>query len=151
MLVVVILTPHMFVTVLLSLITCKKLWSLFCLLERKGPVFNRNLANWLWLGLFFSTLVTQCWLTGFCTLHLFPQGYHHLPHGEPMDRLSSLPPMTSFRQSAMHHGQSSPYLHSSVSPPLNGSDPMGMIFTLKPFQCLKKTIEIGYLDIVLSA
>ncbi|XP_020608520.1 transcription factor 12-like isoform X3 [Orbicella faveolata] len=51
-------------------------------------------------------------------------GYHHLPHGEPMDRISSLPPMTSFRQSGMHHGQSSPYLHSSVSPPLNGSDPM---------------------------
>lgn len=51
-------------------------------------------------------------------------GYHHLGHGEPMERLSSLPPMTSFRQSGMHHGQSSPYLHSSVSPPLNGSDPM---------------------------
>lgn len=53
-----------------------------------------------------------------------PRGYHHLGHGEPMERLSSLPPMTSFRQSGMHHGQSSPYLHSSVSPPLNGSDPM---------------------------
>ncbi|XP_078356519.1 transcription factor 4-like isoform X3 [Oculina patagonica] len=52
------------------------------------------------------------------------RGYHHLAHGEPMDRLSTLPPMTSFRQSGMHHGQSSPYLHSSVSPPLNGSDPM---------------------------
>ncbi|XP_027046898.1 transcription factor 12-like isoform X2 [Pocillopora damicornis] len=53
-----------------------------------------------------------------------PRGYHHLGHGEPMERLSSLPPMTSFRQTGMHHGQSSPYLHSSVSPPLNGSDPM---------------------------
>ncbi|XP_068710592.1 transcription factor 12-like isoform X3 [Montipora capricornis] len=51
-------------------------------------------------------------------------GYHHLAHSEPMERLSALPPMTSFRQSGMHHGQSSPYLHSSVSPPLNGSDPM---------------------------
>ncbi|XP_029197868.2 transcription factor 4-like isoform X4 [Acropora muricata] len=53
-----------------------------------------------------------------------PRGFHHLAHGEPMERLSTLPPMTSFRQSGMHHGQSSPYLHSSVSPPLNGSDPM---------------------------
>lgn len=63
--------------------------------------------------------------------HYITQGYHHLGHGEPMERLSSLPPMTSFRQTGMHHGQSSPYLHSSVSPPLNGSDPMGMVFGLK--------------------
>lgn len=58
-----------------------------------------------------------------------------------MDRLSSLPPMTSFRQSGMHHGQSSPYLHSSVSPPLNGSDPMGMMFTLKTLNFILYNFE----------
>lgn len=48
-----------------------------------------------------------------------------MSHQESIDRLSGLPPMASFRGNhhAMHHGQSSPYLHSSVSPPLNGSDP----------------------------
>lgn len=72
----------------------------------------------------------------------YPQGYHHLAHGEPMDRLSSLPPMTSFRQSGMHHGQSSPYLHSSVSPPLNGSDPMGKNLS----ECLLEDFDFDMFD-----
>ncbi|XP_031566452.1 transcription factor 12-like isoform X2 [Actinia tenebrosa] len=52
------------------------------------------------------------------------EGLSYMSHSEAMDRLSGLPPMSSFRQSGSIHGQSSPYLHA-VSPPLNGSDPMG--------------------------
>ncbi|XP_032238051.1 transcription factor 12 isoform X3 [Nematostella vectensis] len=52
-----------------------------------------------------------------------PRGYHPISHSE-MDRLAGLPPMSSFRQTATLHGQTSPYLHT-VSPPLNGNDNMG--------------------------